>query len=59
MQVREQKAREIGWIMLVTERAPDNEISIRNFELQGFSRCDPEQKWGEPWLGLFDQEPLT
>lgn len=47
MRLRERKARELGWHMLVSE-CKDNPRSEDNFIRAGFKRCDPEQPWGEP-----------
>lgn len=48
MAAREEKARHLGWHMLVSECAANNARSIVNFERFGFERCSPEQTWGEP-----------
>jgi GNAT superfamily N-acetyltransferase len=48
MAVRELKARQIGWTMLVSECAAKNVSSARNFARAGYERCSPEQKWGAP-----------
>jgi len=48
MALREAKAREIGWTHIVSECAETNVASAANFSRSGFSRCDPEQKWGAP-----------
>jgi GNAT superfamily N-acetyltransferase len=45
MQLREEKARALGWHLLVSECA-NNEYSERNFIAAGFERCSPEQPWG-------------
>lgn len=44
IEAREQKARELGWHLLVSETACI--FSARNFERAGFERCEPEQPWG-------------
>ncbi|MFH0296482.1 hypothetical protein AAFX91_04465 [Bradyrhizobium sp. 31Argb] len=46
--VREAKALDLGWTMLVTDTQPDNVYSQRNLERAGYVRCDPEQRWCEP-----------
>lgn len=46
IQVREEKARRIGWKQLVTESVSPQ--STKNFLKCGYSLCDPEQKWGDP-----------
>lgn len=48
MEVREAKARQLGWTMLVSECSASNTSSARNFARAGYERCDPEQKWGAP-----------
>jgi len=48
MAVRELRARQLGWSLLVSECGPDNQFSARNFMRAGFERCDPEQRWGAP-----------
>jgi GNAT superfamily N-acetyltransferase len=45
---REQKARELGYIALVSECSADNISSRRNFLRAGFEECNPEQCWGAP-----------
>lgn len=47
LEVREAKAREIGYRMLVSECAGDNDPSSQNFAKAGFSVTEPEQCWGE------------
>lgn len=46
IQAREEKARELGWHLLVSE-CKDNPHSERNFLAAGFEICEPEQPWGE------------
>ena len=46
LNLREEKARELGWRMLVSE-CKDNPPSQANFIRAGFERFDPEQPWGE------------
>lgn len=46
MDVREAKARALGWTCLVSECAASNTYSARNFAAFGFERCEPEQHWG-------------
>ena len=43
IEAREEKAREIGWHLLVSET--NCTFSARNFERAGFERCEPEQPW--------------
>jgi RimJ/RimL family protein N-acetyltransferase len=54
MSLREAKARDLGWTHLVSECAKNNRASAANFARAGFTRCNPEQKWGAPdsvyWL---------
>jgi GNAT superfamily N-acetyltransferase len=45
---RVDKARQLGWTMLVSECGPNNHYSARNFRLAQFERTDPEQKWAGP-----------
>lgn len=46
--IREDKARQLGWNLLVSECAPDNIWSSRNFAKAGYEKFDPEQPWGAP-----------
>lgn len=48
IRLREQKARELGLTILVSECAAINRPSRRNFERSGFVECNPEQCWGAP-----------
>lgn len=43
IEAREEKARELGWHLLVSETSCF--FSARNFERAGFERCEPEQPW--------------
>jgi GNAT superfamily N-acetyltransferase len=45
---REQKARALGWMHLVSECNAGNIFSANNFLACGFDLCDPEQPWGPP-----------
>jgi GNAT superfamily N-acetyltransferase len=45
---RVDKARQLGWTMLVSDCGPNNHYSARNFRLAQFERTDPEQKWAGP-----------
>lgn len=46
LSLREAKAREFGWKMLIAECGSDNATSASNFIKAGFSLTEPEQKWG-------------
>lgn len=46
MVVRELKARQLGWKMLVSECGENNHFSASNFRKAMFERMMPEQKWG-------------
>ncbi|WP_024517094.1 GNAT family N-acetyltransferase [Bradyrhizobium sp. Tv2a-2] len=48
MRLREDKARQLGWRMLVSECSGDNVHSASNFSKAGFSEFIPEQPWGAP-----------
>ncbi len=48
MMVRDLKARQLGWPMVVSECGANNHFSASNFRKAGFERIDPEQKWGAP-----------
>jgi GNAT superfamily N-acetyltransferase len=48
LEVREAKARHIGWTLLVSECSADNVFSARNFQRAGYTQFDPEQRWGAP-----------
>lgn len=45
MKVREARARQLGWGLLVSECA-DNPHSEANFRRAGYEQCEPEQSWG-------------
>jgi GNAT superfamily N-acetyltransferase len=47
MTVRESKARQIGWTMLVSECLESNSHSAANFRSFGFEQFDPEQPWAK------------
>lgn len=47
MFLREAKAVQLGWTQIVSECA-NGSRSAHNFVLAGYTRCDPEQKWGAP-----------
>jgi GNAT superfamily N-acetyltransferase len=47
MQLREAKARELKWHMLVGECCEANTVSAQNFIKAGYKKCAPEQPWGE------------
>lgn len=53
LEVRIEKAREIGWHQLVTETT--SPYAARNFTLAGFESCEPEQPWGEPGSMYFSK----
>lgn len=55
LRLREAKAREIGWTMLVAECAADNVDSAGNFIKAGFTTIDPEQAWGAPGSVYFSK----
>lgn len=44
--LREAKAKQLGWTLLVSECSAYNGPSARSFEKAGYSRCEPEQRWG-------------
>ncbi len=48
MMVRELKARQLKWEMLVSECGENNHFSASNFRKSGFDRIEPEQRWGAP-----------
>lgn len=43
---RELKAKNLGWHTLVSECSDDNLWSAANFLKAGYSRVEPEQRWG-------------
>lgn len=43
---RVDKARQLGWTMLVSECGRNNGPSARNFARAGFYQIEPEQRWG-------------
>ncbi len=45
--LREAKAKQLGWSLLVSECANGGRSS-HNFARAGYSPCDPEQPWGTP-----------
>jgi RimJ/RimL family protein N-acetyltransferase len=48
LRLREDKARELGYLALVAECSGCNTPSRCNFKRAGFSECSPEQAWGAP-----------
>jgi L-amino acid N-acyltransferase YncA len=48
MQVRETKARQLGWSHLISECSAANLHSAANFRRHGFEQVEPEQRWGAP-----------
>ncbi len=48
MMVRNLKAQQLKWKMLVSECGANNHFSASNFRKAGFEMIDPEQKWGAP-----------
>lgn len=53
IQLRECKAKELGWSLLVTETSGDNLRSQSNMLAAGFEKFDPEQRWGAPGSAYF------
>lgn len=46
LSIREDKARRLGWNLLVSECAADNRWSADNFAKARYTAFEPEQKWG-------------
>lgn len=47
LKLREDKARELGWITLVSECSETNFHSCCNFKRAGYEITDPEQAWAK------------
>jgi hypothetical protein len=56
--LREDKARMLGWKMLVTDAGVDNLHSQRNLEAAGYIRCEPEQPWFEQPASVYYEKVL-
>jgi GNAT superfamily N-acetyltransferase len=48
LRIREDRARILGWTLLVSECGAGNIPSANNFLACGFNLFDPEQPWGAP-----------
>src|SRR5579871_385391 len=47
VRLREERARSLGWHLLVTECAGDNLASAKNLLRAGYEKFTPDQLWGE------------
>jgi GNAT superfamily N-acetyltransferase len=43
--IREKKARQLGWTLMVSDCGNGNQGSIKNFDKAGYTVCEPEQPW--------------
>lgn len=48
MTLREAKAKSLCWTHIVSECGAGNHASAANFARAGFTKFDPEQRWGAP-----------
>jgi GNAT superfamily N-acetyltransferase len=53
IRLREERARDLGMRLLVTDVGGDNVSSRLNLEDSGYKVCDPEQPWGPPGSTYF------